>query len=404
MALPRIDSLPGYAARVTPSPLKKLAVVWELLRGYPVIPMSIVMIVMIIPAIFAPLVAPHAPKDGDLTKRLNPHFWVGAQISSLEAVDEIDRSNLRAQVVVDSGNARIESGNTVVRDGDKIVKLKTVVEETPPGGGAPNEIALKDAEGFVDRGRMQVQVPGDGPVVVGGKVEEITTAGGTSTFLLGTDDLGRDILSRIIYGSRISIVVAAIAIFIAGTLGTSLGISAGFFGSWLDALIMRAVDVSLSIPTILLALVLVSALGASFATVITVLVLLLWAHYARMARGVTLSVRSADFIARARVAGCSNIRITIKLIFPNVFNSLVVLATLQVGFVIIIESTLSFLGAGIPRPNPAWGLMVADGRALIVSHWWVAFFPGLAILLMVLSKNLMGDWLRDKLDPRQRQV
>jgi peptide/nickel transport system permease protein len=409
VALPRIDSLPGYAAQVTPSPLKKLAVVWELLRGYPVIPMSIVMIVMIIPAIFAPLVAPHAPKDGDLTKRLNPPFWVGAQISSLEAVDEIDRSNLRAQLVlkdaqamVDSGNARIESGNTVVRDGDKIVKLKTVVEETPPGGGAPNEIALKDAEGFVDRGRMQV--PGDGPVVVGGKVEEITTAGGTSTFLLGTDDLGRDILSRIIYGSRISIVVAAIAIFIAGTLGTSLGISSGFFGSWLDALIMRAVDVSLSIPTILLALVLVSALGASFATVITVLVLLLWAHYARMARGVTLSVRSADFIARARVAGCSNIRIMIKLIFPNVFNSLVVLATLQVGFVIVIESTLSFLGAGIPRPNPAWGLMVADGRALIVSHWWVAFFPGLAILLVVLSMNLMGDWLRDKLDPRQRQV
>ena len=409
MALPRIDSLPGYAAQVTPSPLKKLAVVWELLRGYPVIPMSIVMIVMIIPAIFAPLVAPHAPKDGVLTKRLNPPFWVGAQLSSLEAVDEIDRSNLRpqlvlkdAQAMVDSGNGRIESGNTVVRDGDQIVKFKTVVEETPPGGGAPNEIALKDAEGFVDRGKMQV--PGDGPVVVGGKVEEITTAGGTSTFLLGTDDLGRDILSRIIYGSRISIVVAAIAIFIGGTIGTSLGITAGYFGSWLDALIMRAVDVSLSIPIILLALVLVSALGASFATIITVLVLLLWAHYARMARGVTLSVRSADFIARARVAGCSDLRIMFKHIFPNVFNSLVVLATLQVGFVIIIESTLSFLGAGIPRPNPAWGLMVADGRALIVSHWWVAFFPGLAILLVVLSMNLMGDWLRDKLDPRQRQV
>ena len=409
MALPRIDSLPGYAAQVTLSPLKKLAVVWELLRGYPVIPMSIVMIVMIIPAIFAPLVAPHAPKDGVLTKRLNPPFWVGAQLSSLEAVDEIDRSNLRpqlvlkdAQAMVDSGNGRIESGNTVVRDGDQIVKFKTVVEETPPGGGAPNEIALKDAEGFVDRGKMQV--PGDGPVVVGGKVEEITTAGGTSTFLLGTDDLGRDILSRIIYGSRISIVVAAIAIFIGGTIGTSLGITAGYFGSWLDALIMRAVDVSLSIPIILLALVLVSALGASFATVITVLVLLLWAHYARMARGVTLSVRSADFIARARVAGCSDLRIMFKHIFPNVFNSLVVLATLQVGFVIIIESTLSFLGAGIPRPNPAWGLMVADGRALIVSHWWVAFFPGLAILLVVLSMNLMGDWLRDKLDPRQRQV
>ena len=200
--------------------------------------------------------------------------------------------------------------------------------------------------------------------------------------------------------------VAAVAIFIAGFVGTALGISAGFFGRWLDALIMRAVDVSLSIPIILLALALVAALGASFATVIAVLVLLLWAHYARMARGVTLSVRSADFIARARVAGASDIRIMIKHILPNVFNSLVVLATLQVGFVIVIESTLSFLGAGIPKPNPAWGLMVADGRDLIAttSGWWVSFFPGLTIMLVVLSMNLMGDWLRDKLDPRQRQV
>ena len=358
---------------------------------------------------FAPLVAPHPPKRGDLTKRLIPPVWIGPNVASLEAVDAIDQSDLRlqlllpeAQAMVDSGNARIEGGGDTVSNGDQIIRLKTVVETTPPGGGPPNEIALKDAQSFVERGRMQI--PGDGPVVVGSKIEEITSAGGSGTFLLGTDDLGRDILSRIIYGSRISIVVAAIAIFIAGTIGTALGISAGFFGAWVDALVMRAVDVSLSIPIILLALVLVSALGASFATVIIVLVLLLWAHYARMARGVTLSVRSADFIARARVAGASDIRIMFKHIFPNVFNSLVVLATLQVGFVIVIESTLSFLGAGIPRPNPAWGLMVADGRALIVSHWWVAFFPGLAILLVVLSMNLMGDWLRDKLDPRQRQV
>jgi len=311
---------------------------------------------------------------------------------------------------VNAGNARIESGGESVSPGDRILKLKTVVAETPPGGGSQYEIALKDAQSFVERGKMRivgvesVKESSLMTVSVGQQVEEIVSRGGNFSHVLGTDKVGRDILSRIIYGSRISIVVAAVAIFIAGFLGTALGISAGFFGRWLDALIMRAVDVSLSIPIILLALALVAALGASFATVIAVLVLLLWAHYARMARGVTLSVRSADFIARARVAGASDIRIMIKHILPNVFNSLVVLATLQVGFVIVIESTLSFLGAGIPKPNPAWGLMVADGRALIVTAWWLFFFPTLAIVLTVLSMNLLGDWLRDKVDPRQRQV
>ncbi len=409
MALPRIESIPGYAGQITPSPLRKLSVAWDVLRRYPVIPVFILLAVMVVPAIFAPLVAPHPPKKGDLNERLLPPFWIGVNYFSLEAMDEIDRANLRpqllvaeAQALVDVGNARIQDGGTTVSGGDRIIKLKTVVETTPPGGGTPYEVALKDAQSFVERDKMLVV--GGGPVALGSKVQEISSAGGSFKYILGTDKTGRDILSRIIYGSRISIVVASIAIFIAGTVGTALGIGAGYFGTWMDALVMRAVDVSLSIPIILLALVLVSALGASFTTVIAVLVLLLWAHYARLARGVTLSVRSADFIARAKVAGASDVRIMFKHIFPNVFNSLVVLATLQVGFVIIIESTLSFLGAGIPKPNPAWGLMVAEGRELIVSHWWVAFFPGLTIMLVVLSMNLMGDWLRDKLDPRQRQV
>ena len=377
------------------------------------------MVVMIIPAIFAPLIAPHPPKQGDLKEsRLIPPFWIGDKALSLRAETEIVRSDLTPQItvaeaqgLVNVGEARIEGGGTEVSPGDRIIKLKTVVAEAP-AGGTPTEISLRDAQSFVERGKMRivgidsVNESSKMTVEVGQQVEEIVARGGKGTHVLGTDKVGRDILSRIIFGSRISIVVAAIAIFIAGSLGTVLGISAGFFGRWLDALIMRAVDVSLSIPIILLALALVAALGASFATVITVLVLLLWAHYARMARGVTLSVRSADFISRARVAGSSNIRIMIKHIFPNVFNSLVVLATLQVGFVIVIESTLSFLGAGIPKPNPAWGLMVADGRDLIAttSGWWVSFFPGLTIMLVVLSMNLMGDWLRDKLDPKQRQV
>ena len=403
-----------------PPPLRKLLGLWAVLRRYPIIPITIVMVVMVIPAIFAPLLAPFPPKEGDLKEsRLLPPFWIGDNALSLRAETEIIRSDLTPQITVadaqtllNAGNARIESGGDVVAPGDRILKLKTVLAETPPGGGTQYEIGLEEAQALVGRGKLRivgvetVKLSSKMTVSEGQKVEEIIARGGNLSHFLGTDKVGRDILSRIIYGSRISIVVAAIAIVVAGTIGTSLGISAGYFGSWIDALIMRAVDVSLSIPIILLALALVSALGASFATVIVVLVLLLWAHYARMARGVTLSVRSADFVSRARVAGSSDIRIMIKHILPNVFNSLVVLATLQVGFVIVIESTLSFLGAGIPKPNPAWGLMVADGRDLIAttSGWWVSFFPGLTIMLVVLSMNLLGDWLRDKLDPRQRQV
>ena len=420
MALPRIESLPGLAGAVTPSPLRKLLGIWGFVRRFPIIPISIVMVVMIIPAIFAPLIAPHPPKKGDLKEaRLVPPFWIGDNALSLRAETEIIRSDLTPQITVADaqellrvGNARIEGGGEIVSPGDRILKLKTVVAETPPGGGSQYEIGLEDAQSLVGRGKLRivgvesVKESSKMTVAEGQQVEEIIARGGSLDHLLGTDKVGRDILSRIIYGSRISIVVSGVAIFIAGFIGTSLGISAGFFGRWLDAVIMRAVDISLSIPIILLALALVAALGASFATVVAVLVLLLWAHYARMARGVTLSVRSADFISRARVAGSSDIRIMIKHILPNVFNSLVVLATLQVGFVIVIESTLSFLGAGIPKPNPAWGLMVADGRDLIAttSGWWVSFFPGLAIMLVVLSMNLLGDWLRDKLDPRQRQV
>jgi peptide/nickel transport system permease protein len=228
--------------------------------------------------------------------------------------------------------------------------------------------------------------------------------GGSIDHPLGTDKLGRDILSRLIHGARVSLMVSMIAIFVGGIAGTALGLISGYFGGRVDSLIMRLVDISLSLPTILLALVLVAAVGPSFGTVITVLVVLLWARYARLVRGETLSIRERDFIARARVAGASHTRIMAKYIFPNVVNSLVVLATLQVGYVILLESALSFLGAGLPRPTPAWGLMIADGRELIVTAWWVSMFPGLAIMLTVLALNLLGDWLRDHLDPKLRNV
>ncbi|MFQ6027832.1 MAG: ABC transporter permease, partial [Dehalococcoidia bacterium] len=161
---------------------------------------------------------------------------------------------------------------------------------------------------------------------------------------------------------------------------------------------------ALSIPAILLALAIVTSRGPSFGTVIFVICAVLWSRYARQVRGEVLSIRTLDFIARAQVAGSSNFRIIVRHILPNVLNTIVVLATLQVGFVILLEASLSFLGAGIPRPTPAWGLMVAEGRELVVTAWWVAFFPGLAILLTVLSLNLGGDWLRDRLDPKQRNL
>ena len=343
--------------------------VWRLVSEagrYPVLPVMVILLLLVVPAIGADWVAPHSPTEGDLKERLMAPAWVGEETQVITVVDKLSGHDPATHMTLTEANAQLQIG-----------RARLIGAE-----GAESERAA----------------------VADDQIELIVKPGGQTKYLLGTDKLGRDILSRILYGSRISITVAAIAIFVAGTIGTSLGITAGYFGGWVDAIIMRLVDISLSIPVILMALVLVAALGASFKSIIAVLVLFLWAQYARQSRGETLTVRVQDFVARAKVAGASDARIMLKHIFPNVFNSLVVLATLQVGFVIVLESTLSFLGAGIPRPTPAWGLMVADGRELIVAAWWVALFPGVAILLVVMSMNLLGDWLRDRLDPKQRQV
>ena len=376
-------------------------------RRYPLIPIVILIVVLVIPAAFANILSPYHPLKGDLKERLIPPFWVGEKLETIYIVSEIDVSDYRVQILdtdaqklVSKGHARIIGGGDI-KPGGELVHLIKVVEGADPSN-EQEQVTLERAQDRVKRAKMRVV--GGGDLSIGSDLEKIFERGGTLSYPLGTDKVGRDILTRIMYGSRISIVVASISILIAGTIGTSLGIIAGYFGGWIDSLLMRTVDISMSIPIILLALVLVIALGASFGTVITVLVLLLWAYYARMARGLTLSVREQDYIAKAVVVGASHFRIMRVHIFPNIFNSLVVLATLQVGFVIVVESTLSFLGAGIPKPTPAWGLMVADGRELIVSHWWVSFFPGFAILLVVMSMNLLGDWLRDKLDPHQRQL
>ena len=228
--------------------------------------------------------------------------------------------------------------------------------------------------------------------------------GGTSAHILGTDGLGRDILSRIIYGARISLSVSLLVIAITASIGTIVGIAGGYLGGLVDSILMRVTDVCLSIPALLIAMLLAVSLGPSFTTVVLSLSILGWAPYARLIRGEALRLREADFVQQARVNGCSSLRIMIRHIFPNIINPLIVLATMSVGMVILMEATLSYLGAGIPPPTASWGAMVSDGRNDIDTAWWISTLPGLAIGLVVLSGNFLGDWIRDKLDPRLRQL
>ena len=224
--------------------------------------------------------------------------------------------------------------------------------------------------------------------------------GGDPGHLLGTDRLGRDILSRLIIGARVSLAVSAVAILIGGTTGTVLGLYAGYKGGWADAIIMRATDFALGLPVVILALVVAAALGASFINLIFVLSFLVWSRYSRLIRGEVLRLRERDYVKLAELAGASTRRILVRHLFPNVLDTLLVLVTLQAGWVIIVEASLSFLGAGVPPPTPSWGLMAAEGRNYITSAWWLSLFPGIMILLVVFSFNMLGDWIRDVSDPR----
>ncbi len=226
--------------------------------------------------------------------------------------------------------------------------------------------------------------------------------GGSSQYLLGTDVLGRDILSRLLYGTRISLAVSLISIAIAAVIGSTLGIIAGYLGGWVESIIMRLVDIAVSLPAILLALLFGVLFGPSFSNIIIIIGFLLWSQFARMARGETLKVKQSDYIDLARTAGCSSLDIMFRHVLPNVAASLIILATLQVGTVIIIEASLSFLGVGVPPPTAAWGSMIAEGRSYVISAWWIAMFPGVAIMFTVIAANVLGDELTDLINPALR--
>jgi peptide/nickel transport system permease protein len=229
--------------------------------------------------------------------------------------------------------------------------------------------------------------------------------GGGTNALLGTDFQGRDVLSRLIYGARVSLLVGVTGTAVAGGVGLLLGIVAGYIGGWVDQVVMRVTDAWLALPFLMFAIFLAALMGAGVWNIVVVFGLVYWTRYARVIRGEVLSLREREFIRLAQVAGVSTPKIILRHILPNVLNTWMVLASLTVGVVIVTEASLSFLGVGVPPPTPAWGLMLAEARStLMVGYWWLTVLPGVCISAVVLAANLFGDWLRVKLDPQRRDL
>ena len=335
---------------VPPTRGAKAAGIYRKFKRWPVIPVFLLGLV-VFAGLFAPLISPHDPEKGELRERNIPPAW---------------------------------------SDGEKATK--TVVERLSINERTTS-VTLSDAQKI------------DPAAQVGDQIAVFTRPAGSTKFLLGTDHLGRDVLSRVIYGARISLLVSIVTLAVGGSIGVVMGLAAGWYGGVVDEILMRLVDIKLAIPLILIALVLVITLGQSLWIIVTVLCLFIWPRFARQVRGEVLQLKHMDYVSLAKVSGASTARILFIHIFPGTINTLIVVATLQVGIVILLESTLSFLGAGVPPPTPAWGSMVADGRDKLAGGvWWISTFPGIAIMLTVMSLNLFGDWLRDTLDPRLRQL
>ncbi len=227
---------------------------------------------------------------------------------------------------------------------------------------------------------------------------------GSTDFLLGTDQVGRDIWSRLLHGGRVSLMVVAVAVTSGMIIGTSLGLAAGFMGGIVDEVIMRLVDAWIALPFIMLALVIKIVLGTSLTIMFFMLILISWVGFVRPVRGEVLSLRERDYVYAARVAGAGTLRIAFRHILPGVSSTVIVLATLGAGGMVLTESVLSYLGVGIPQPTPTWGNMISDGRDYLDTAWWISTMPGIAIFLLVLSLNFIGDWLRDRWDPKLRQL
>ena len=333
-----------------PTRRARAAGAYRKLRRLPLIPVFLLSLV-VIAGVFALWIAPHDPEKGELRERNIPPAWSNGEKSVKTVVERL-----------------------------------TINERT-------TKVSLRDA--------LEVNPNAQ----IGDQIEVYVRPAGSTKFLLGTDHLGRDVLSRVIFGARIALIVSIVTLGVGGSIGVVMGLAAGWYGGFVDEFLMRLVDIKLAIPLILIALVLVITLGQSLWIIVTVLCLFIWPRFARQVRGEVLQLKHMDYVSLAQVSGASTARILFIHIFPGTINTLIVIATLQVGIVILLESTLSFLGAGVPPPTPAWGSMVADGRDKLAGGvWWISTFPGVAIMVTVMSLNLFGDWLRDTLDPRLRQL
>lgn len=334
---------------------------WTIFRRWPIIPI-VVLGALVFTGIFADQLAPHSPYVANPAERNIPPVWYPPIVLNVQ--DSSDGLAFPLPVNMSIADAAAEYGvdPTGLDDGDKV------------------------RAAFLEKGwKARVQFP-------------------TWNHILGGDQIGRDLLSRVIHGARVSLIVTAISLTSGMLVGISMGLVSGYYGGMVDEIIMRVTDIWLGLPFILVAIVAVIALGQTFTILLVLLALLAWPPFIRNVRGEVLTLKTRDYVALAKVSGASTFRIMVWHILPGVFNTVIVIATLRVGQLILAEAILSFLGAGIPPPTPAWGAMVADGRTYLNDAWWIAFFPGVAIFLLVMSLNFLGDWMRDRFDPRLRQL